>query len=83
MYFIDEEDWWAWEWSQASRLWLVGMSREGLAKFKAVAFEELSKIKTTGGIPMNWGALLTVGKSPNKAPVRSNSWRSLLRKARR
>ena len=61
-YFADEQDWWAWEWSQASRFWLEGMSPEGLAKFKAVAFEKLAAMKGPEGIPMRWGALLAMAQ---------------------
>jgi ubiquinone/menaquinone biosynthesis C-methylase UbiE len=67
MYFLDEEDWWAWEWSQASRFWLEGMSPEGLAKFKTGAFENLQRIKTPQGIPTLWGALFCVGKALHPA----------------
>jgi O-methyltransferase/aklanonic acid methyltransferase len=63
MYFADEEDWWAWEWSQASRFWLEGMSPEGLAKFKAVSYEKLSRMKEVQGIPMRWGAQFASGKT--------------------
>lgn len=61
MYFVDEEDWWGWEWSQASRFWLEGMSPEGLAKFKAVSFEKLSQMKVADGIPMRWGSTYAIG----------------------
>jgi hypothetical protein len=42
MYFVDENDWWNWEWSQALRFWLEGMSPEGLEKFKTISFEKLA-----------------------------------------
>jgi len=64
MYFADEEDWWVWEWSQASRFWLEGMSPEGLAKFKAASFEKLGAMKGPEGIPIRWGALFAVAKAP-------------------
>ena len=66
MYFNNEEDWWAWEWSQASRFWLEGMSPEGLEKFKTVSFEKLALIKEPQGIPMRWGAQYGLGKNPHK-----------------
>lgn len=64
MYFKDEEDWWQWEWSQGSRFWVEGMSPDGLEKFKRVSFENLEKMKTSQGIPMLDGALLSIAKSP-------------------
>ena len=64
MYFADEDDWWAWEWSQASRFWLEGMSPEGEATFKAVSFEKLRQMKVAEGIPMRWGAIYAIGKAP-------------------
>ncbi len=63
MYFADEEDWWAWEWSQASRFWVEGMSAEGLVKFKQVAFENLKKMKGPHGIPILDGALFSIAKT--------------------
>jgi hypothetical protein len=66
MYFSDEEDWWAWEWSQASRFWLEGMSPLGLEKFKTVSFEKLALIKEPQGIPMRWGAQYGLGKTSHK-----------------
>ena len=64
MYFSDESDWWNWEWSQASRFWLEGMSPEGLEKFKAISFEKLKAMKEPKGIPMLNGALLAIAHSP-------------------
>ncbi|HQF61784.1 MAG TPA: methyltransferase domain-containing protein [Anaerolineaceae bacterium] len=64
MYFTDEQDWWDWEWSQASRFWLEGMSPEGLAKFKAVSFEKLMAMKTPKGIPILIGAMLSIANAP-------------------
>ncbi len=60
-YFKDEKDWWAWEWSQASRFWLEGMSAEGLARFKHESFEHLQAMKEPQGIPIRSGALFVVG----------------------
>ena len=65
MYFVDENDWWSWEWSQGSRFWVEGMSPEGLAKFKAVAFEKLKTMKTPKGIPILNGALLAIANAPS------------------
>lgn len=64
LYFANENDWWDWEWSQGSRFWVEGMSPEGLAKFKAVAFEKLKAMKGPRGIPLLNGALLAIGNSP-------------------
>ncbi len=64
LYFADEDDWWAWEWSQGSRFWVEGMSPEGLAKFKAVAFEKLKAMKGSRGIPILVGALLAIANAP-------------------
>jgi ubiquinone/menaquinone biosynthesis C-methylase UbiE len=64
MYFADENDWWDWEWSQASRFWLEGMSPAGLAKFKTVSFEKLKAMKTPKGIPILDGALLSIANAP-------------------
>lgn len=66
MYFADEQDWWAWEWSQASRFWLEGMSPEGLAKFKAVSFGKLAAMKDSKGIPILTGALLAIARASTK-----------------
>jgi ubiquinone/menaquinone biosynthesis C-methylase UbiE len=63
LYFADENDWWTWEWSQGSRFWLEGMSPEGLAKFKAVAFEKLVAMKDSKGIPILVGALLAIAQT--------------------
>ena len=63
LYFADEDDWWAWEWSQASRFWLEGMTPEGLARFKAGSYEHLRQMKTPQGIPMRWGAQYGVSKT--------------------
>jgi ubiquinone/menaquinone biosynthesis C-methylase UbiE len=63
LYFADEEDWWAWEWSQGSRFWLEGMSPEGLAKFKQVSFEKLGEMKESGGIAMPVGCLFAVASA--------------------
>lgn len=72
MYFADEDDWWAWEWSQGSRFWLEGMSPEGLATFKTVAFEKLGQMKVVEGIPMLQGALFAIGKPANQSPLLHN-----------
>lgn len=64
MYFADENDWWNWEWSQGSRFWVEGMSPEGLAKFKATSFEKLKAMKTSEGIPILLGALLSIANAP-------------------
>jgi hypothetical protein len=64
MYFADEDDWWNWESSQGSRFWMEGMSPEGLAKFKAASFEKLKAMKTSEGIPILVGALLSVANAP-------------------
>lgn len=64
MYFIDEEDWWDWEWSQGSRFWLEGMSPEGLEKFKAVSFRNLKEMKGPKGIPILDGALIAIANVP-------------------
>ncbi|MHB1340004.1 MAG: class I SAM-dependent methyltransferase [Bellilinea sp.] len=64
MYFVDESDWWNWEWSQGSRFWVEGMSPEGRAKFKDVAFEKLKAMKTPKGIPILTGALLAIANAP-------------------
>jgi ubiquinone/menaquinone biosynthesis C-methylase UbiE len=63
MHFADEDDWWAWEWSQGSRFWLEGMSPEGLATFKRVSMERLRAMKTPQGIPIRLGALLAVARA--------------------
>ena len=63
--FADEEDWWAWEWSQGSRFWLEGMSPEGLAKFKTVSFEKLKAMKEPAGIPMHDGVLFAIANAPS------------------
>jgi len=65
LYFRDEEDWWDWEWSQASRFWLEGMTPEGLARFKAVSFEKLRQMRVAEGIPICWGAQFATAKSPH------------------
>lgn len=64
MYFADEEDWWAWEWSQGSRFWVEGMSEEGRATFKRVSFERLAAMKEARGIPIQVGALLATARAP-------------------
>lgn len=64
LYFRDEEDWWSWEWSQASRFWLEGMSPEGLARFKSVALDKLRGMKGPTGIPIRQGALFAMAKAP-------------------
>ncbi len=64
-YFRDHEEWWAWEWGNASRFWLEGMSPAGLAQFKAVAFEKLRAMRTEKGIPIKQGALFATAKSVN------------------
>jgi hypothetical protein len=56
---------WDWEWSQASRFWLEGMSPAGLAKFKTVSFEKLKAMKTPKGIPILDGALLSIANAPD------------------
>jgi SAM-dependent methyltransferase len=61
-YFSDEDDWWAWEWSQGSRFWLEGMSPEGLDRFKRESFGHLREMKSPDGIPMSVGALFVTGK---------------------
>jgi O-methyltransferase/aklanonic acid methyltransferase len=65
LYFVDEDDWWAWEWSQGSRFWLEGMSPDGLERFKRESFGQLREMKRPDGIPMSVGALFVTGK---KAP---------------
>lgn len=63
LYFADEADWWAWEWSQGSRFWVEGMSPDGLATFKRVSFEHLREMMTPQGIPMKVAALLAVARA--------------------
>ncbi len=64
IYYADENQWWEWEWSAAPRLWLEGMSTEGLARFQAVAFEKLAAMKSAQGIPIRNGVLLCIANSP-------------------
>lgn len=61
-YFRDEHDWWAWEWSQASRFWVEAMSPEGLARFKSESFEHLRRMQTPRGIPTLQGMLFMMGR---------------------
>jgi ubiquinone/menaquinone biosynthesis C-methylase UbiE len=63
-YFADEEDWWAWEWSQASRFWLEGMSPSALELFKTQAFENLKAMQEPAGIPILDGALFAIARAP-------------------
>lgn len=62
LYFRDENDWWAWEWSQGSRFWLEGMSPEGLERFEREAREHLARMQTPQGIPMVDNVLFAFGK---------------------
>lgn len=62
-HFRDHEEWWAWEWAQASRFWLEGMSPAGLARFKSAAFEKLKAMRTAEGIPIKQGALYAIAKA--------------------
>ena len=64
LYFKDEEDWWSWEWSQASRFWLEGMSQEGLARFKQESFANLKKMLEPQGIATLMGGLFVIGYKP-------------------
>ena len=64
LYFKDEDDWWDWEWSQGSRFWVEGMTKESQMKFKTTAFEKLKQMKTTNGIPMLEGALFATARKP-------------------
>ena len=64
MYFVDEHDWWAWEWSQGSRFWVEGMSSEGLERFQTVSFKHLEAMKGPKGIPILDGALFAVANTP-------------------
>ncbi len=66
MSFRDEEEWWAWEWSQASRFWLEGMTPDALARFKSVSFEKLKAMKGPAGIPIRLGACLAMAKVPRE-----------------
>lgn len=61
LYFKDEDDWWAWEWSQGSRFWVEGMSPEGRERFKRESFEHLRQMKTPEGIPTLDGAMFVLG----------------------
>jgi len=67
MYFVDEYDWWDWEWSQGSRFWVEGMSPEGLERFKEVSFTHLRAMKGPKGIPILDGALFAIAKAPPAA----------------
>jgi len=64
LFFADEVDWWAWEWSQGSRFWVEGMSPEALATFKAKSFEKLNEMKEPDGIRMLAAALFAIAQSP-------------------
>jgi hypothetical protein len=68
LYFKDEVDWWAWEWSQGSRFWLEGMSPEGLARFKQEAFDHLREMREPQGIAMRDGALFALGYKDASPP---------------
>ncbi len=61
LFFKDEQDWWAWEWSQGSRFWLEGMSPDGRERFQREAFEHLQTMKGPQGIPIKDGALFVIG----------------------
>jgi len=64
LHYRDAEDWWDWEWSQASHMWLEGMSAESLEAFKTGAFENLNQMMTPDGIPMQYGMLFAFGQKP-------------------
>jgi ubiquinone/menaquinone biosynthesis C-methylase UbiE len=59
--FADEDDWWAWEWSQRPRMILETFSDEALAKFKAAAFEKLRAMREAGGISTSFAAQFALG----------------------
>ena len=62
LYFRDERDWWDWEWSQGSRLWLEGMTPESLARFEREAMAQLRQMQTPQGIPMVDNSLFVFGR---------------------
>lgn len=61
LYYQDEEDWWAWQWSQGSRFWVEGMSPEGRERFKRESFEHLRQMQEPEGIPVLDGSLFVLG----------------------
>lgn len=66
LFFKDEQDWWDWEWSQASRFWLEGMSPAGLARFKNEAFEHLEKMKEPQGISIKERVMFAFAYKPKQ-----------------
>jgi O-methyltransferase/aklanonic acid methyltransferase len=64
LYFRDEADWWAWEWSQGSRFWVEGMRPEARDRFQREAFEHLNAMKEPGGIRMRDAAMFVIARRP-------------------
>jgi ubiquinone/menaquinone biosynthesis C-methylase UbiE len=63
LYWVDEDDWWQWEWSQGSRFWLEGMTPEMLERFKTESFKYLREMKEPDGVGRIFTSLYAAGKN--------------------
>jgi ubiquinone/menaquinone biosynthesis C-methylase UbiE len=64
-YFIDADEWWAFEWSQGNRSLWERLDPPDLEQFKQEAMEALTQIKKERGIPRPMPMLLTRAHRPS------------------
>jgi SAM-dependent methyltransferase len=65
IFFADEEEWWATNWSHGARLHLEKLSPERLEQAKVYTHEQLSAMNQPEGIPQMQVALFTLARKPN------------------
>ena len=64
-YYTDEDEWWQTAWSHGYRAYLERISQEHLPEFRSRAIRIIQKQKTTRGIPLRWGLLLSKARKPS------------------
>jgi ubiquinone/menaquinone biosynthesis C-methylase UbiE len=64
IFFADEEEWWATNWSHGARLYLEKLTPERLDQAKAYTRNQLNAMKQPQGIPEIQGALVTLARKP-------------------
>jgi SAM-dependent methyltransferase len=64
IFFADEEEWWATNWSHGARLFLEKLPPERLEQAKVYAREQLNAMAQPEGIPMTQVALFTLARKP-------------------
>jgi trans-aconitate methyltransferase len=61
--FADEQAWWDWNWSHASRVFLEALPAEPRERYRAEVAEAMAQVRESNGFPRTFTSVFTRGFS--------------------